>query len=409
MAEAQPNPSPAAVSQSVSRRPPATATGWLGWLRTNLFNTWYNSLLTFAALWFIDKAISAFARWATTQAKWLVITANLKLYMVGGYPDDQLWRIWTVLGLVALLAGIAWALWGRFRLHVAAGVMIAAVLLAAGPIDLSSRIGFLVCGALVPAGYALGRLAPGLKRWSAWLWVAAFPVILLLIRGWKGSTLLPYEPTSVWNGLLLTVLLAVTGIVLSFPLGVLLALGRRSSLPAIRIVSIIYIEVIRGLPLLSILYVGAYILPVFLPAQARPDQFLRAVAAITLFSAAYLAENVRGGLQAIPKGQWEAAKALGLRGWQIVGLIILPQALRAVIPAIVGQFIGLFKDTSLVVIISLLDLMGIGQAIIANPDPNFLNRHFEVYVFAAAVYFVFSFTLSYSSRRLEKALGVGER
>ncbi len=392
-----------------AQRPPVASIGVVGWLRKNLFSTWYNALLTVIALWLTAKMATGFVTWATTSAKWIVITANLKLYMVGQYPDNQLWRIWTIVALVSLLSGISWGVWGRFRVHIAAGVMLVALLLASGPIDPSSRLWWLVCGALVPAGYGLVRLLPGMKRWPVVIWILALPLCFLLIRGWDGSQLLPLQPSRVWNGLLLTVMVAVTGMICSFPLGVLLALGRQSTLPAVRIASIIYIEVIRGVPLLAILYFGAYILPVFLPASYRPDQFLRAVTAITLFSAAYLAENVRGGLQAIPKGQREAAQALGLPGWQILGLIVLPQALRIAIPAIVGQFIGGFKDTSLLTIVTLIELMGIGQAIIANPDPNFLNRHFEVYVFAAAIYFVFSFTLSYGSRRLEKALGVGER
>jgi general L-amino acid transport system permease protein len=338
----------------------------------------------------IYKSVTGFVGWATTTAKWVVVTANLKVFMVGMYPTEQLWRIWIILALVALMSGISWAVWGQFRAHIAIIVMAVAAMLALGPIAMDSRLWFLVCGALVPAGYGLGRAFPVVRRRPILMWLLAVPVILLLIRGWQGSALLPFIGSNVWNGLLLTVMLAVSGIVLSFPLGVLLALGRRSNLPVIRYASILYIELIRGVPLVSLLYVGAYILPVFLPAEFRPDQFVRALTAVTLFSAAYLAENVRGGLQA-------------------TGFIILPQALRAVIPTIVGQFIGLFKDTSLVAIVGLIDIVGIGQSLIANPDPNFLNRHFEVYVFVAAVYFVFSYTLSYASRRLERALGVGQR
>lgn len=383
--------------------------GVLGWLRKNLFNSWLNSLLTIMAAWVIYRGVTGFFTWATQSAKWIVVTANLKLFMVGRYPSEELWRIWTAIALIALVAGASWAVWGRFRARVALMVVGVSVLLALGPVDLDTRIWWVVCGGLVPAGAGLVRILPGFQRLLIPLWVATPLIGFLLVMGLPGSTLLPFQGTSVWNGLLLTIMLSVVGIVLSFPLGVLLALGRRSALPAVRLVSITYIEVIRGVPLVSILFMGAYVIPVFLPADIRPDLVLRAMVAITLFSAAYLAENVRGGLQAVPNGQTEAAKALGLSGLHIIAFIVLPQAIRNVIPAIVGQFIGLMKDTSLVTIISLIDLIGIGQSIISNPDPNFLNRHFEVYVFAAAVYFVFSYSLSSASRRLEKALGVGER
>lgn len=389
------------------QRPTAARVGALEWLKKNLFSTWYNSLLTLVTLWLLYSLVGKTLVWAVTEAKWQVIVVNLRLFMIGAFPDAAIWRIWLSLSLVALLSGLGWATWGAWRLQVAAGVMTVAVLLALGPVSLETRVWFLVLGALVPTGFVLGRSVRGLRRRTVLVWCLAFPVIMLLLRGWKGSTLLPYVGTNLWNGLMLTVLLAVIGIVLSFPLGVLLALGRQSSLPVIRYVSILYIEVIRGVPLISILFMGTYIIPIFLPASIRPDLVLRALVAITIFSSAYLAENVRGGLQAIPNGQKEAAKALGLKGWQVILLIVLPQALRAVIPTLVGQFIGLFKDTSLVVIVSLIDLMGIAKSILAQP--NFIGRHIEVYIFAAAVYFVFSFTLSYGSRRLEKALGVGER
>lgn len=390
-------------------RPPVATLGLLGWLRKNLFNTWANSLITVVAGWIVYRALTGFYTWATVSAKWIVVTANLKLFMVGRYPNEELWRIWTAVALIALLSGASWAVWGRFRARGAALVVGVSVLLALGPVDLDTRIWWVVCGALVPIGVGLVRVLPGVRRALIPLWSAMPLVGILLVMGLPGSTLIPFQGTSVWNGLLLTIMLALVGIVLSFPLGLLLALGRRSSLPAIRLVSIAYIELIRGVPLISILFMGAYVIPVFLPAEIRPDLVLRAMVAITLFSSAYVAENVRGGLQSVPNGQVEAAKALGLSGWQVVFFIVLPQAIRNVIPAIVGQFIGLLKDTSLVTIVSLIDLIGIGQSIISNPDPNFLNRHFEVYIFAAAVYFVFSYSLSSASRKLEKALGVGER
>jgi general L-amino acid transport system permease protein len=207
---------------------------------------------------------------------------------------------------------------------------------------------------------------------------------------------------------MVTLFLAIGGILLSFPLGVLLALGRRSSLPVIKAFSIIFIEGIRGVPLITILFMSSIILALFLPPELRIDRLVRALIGMTIFSAAYTAENVRGGLQAVPVGQIEAAKAVGLNHFQTTLLIVLPQALRAVIPAIVGQFISLFKDTTLVIIVAIVELLNIGKSILQS-DLTYLQLQCEVYIFIAAVFWVLSFFMSYASRRLETALGVGER
>jgi len=219
--------------------------------------------------------------------------------------------------------------------------------------------------------------------------------------------MLPPVGTNLWGGLLLTFVLAVISIVLSFPLGVLLALGRRSSLPVVRIFSILYIELIRGVPLVTVLFMAQIMLPLFLPEGVRVDKVIRAIAGFTFFTAAYIAESVRGGLAAVHPGQYEAAKALGLSGIQTMVFIVLPQALRTVIPPIVGQFISLFKDTSLVAIVGLLDLLNIAKSVVAQPEFMGLKR--EVYFFVAIIYFVFSYAMSHASRKLETALGVGER
>jgi general L-amino acid transport system permease protein len=201
--------------------------------------------------------------------------------------------------------------------------------------------------------------------------------------------------------------LTIVGIVFSFPLGVLLALGRRSELPIIRWFSVGYIELVRGVPLVTILFMAQLMLPLFLPAGVTVDRVLRAMVGITLFSAAYLAENVRGGLQAIPKGQFEAAQALGLNGAQTMIFVILPQALRLIIPILVSQFIGLFKDTTLVSIVGLFDLLGIADTVLAQPE--FLGLQREVYVFISLLYWILSYAMSYVSQRLEVSLGLGER
>jgi len=193
----------------------------------------------------------------------------------------------------------------------------------------------------------------------------------------------------------------------SFPIGVSLALGRQSKLPIISWVSIGFIETVRGVPLITILFMMDLMLPLFLPSEIRIESIIRALVGITFFSAAYMAENVRGGLQSIPAGQHEASHALGLSGFQTMAFIIMPQALRAVIPILVSQFIGLLKDTTLVMILSLFDILGIGKAVLGNPD--YIGTSREVYLFIAAVFWILSYGMSYASQRLETALGLGER
>jgi general L-amino acid transport system permease protein len=237
---------------------------------------------------------------------------------------------------------------------------------------------------------------------ALWL-LSVTPIIMFaLIYGVGGP--LAFTDTRLWGGLMLTIMLTVVGIIVSFPIGVLLALGRRSHLPVISAACTIYIEFVRGVPLITVLFMAQLLVPLVNPTLAEFPNVFRALIGIILFSAAYLAENVRGGLQAIPPGQEEAAKALGMPGWQVTLFITLPQALRAVIPALVGQFISLFKDTSLVAIVGLIDLTGIAEAVVAQTE--FLGLRREAYLFAALLYFVFSYAMGYISRRLE-ATGVG--
>jgi len=246
------------------------------------------------------------------------------------------------------------------------------------------------------------------SRWVIVGALAAFALVLALLRGVPGVPWLPEVSTSAWGGLLLTFLLALVGIVASFPLGVLLALGRRSNLPVLKGLCVLFIELVRGVPLVSLLFMAQVIVPLFLPEGLRVDRVMRALFAITLFSAAYMAENVRGGLQSVPQGQVEAARSLGLGGPHTMLFIVLPQALRAVIPAIVGQFISLFKDTSLVVTVGLLDVLGIGKSIVLG-NVEWVGSQREVYIFIALLFWVFTYSMSYASRKLETALGVGER
>jgi His/Glu/Gln/Arg/opine family amino acid ABC transporter permease subunit len=235
------------------------------------------------------------------------------------------------------------------------------------------------------------------QRIASWL-LMALPVLMFVLAYGVGGPL-PLTDTRRWGGLLLTIMLTMVSIIASFPLGVLLALGRRSSLPVVSAASTLYIEFVRGVPLITVLFMAQLLVPLVNPQLAEVDNVFRAMVGITLFSAAYLAENVRGGLQAVPHGQEEAAKAVGLAGWQITLFVTLPQALRLVIPALVGQFISLFKDTSLVAIVGLVDLTGISQATVAQTE--FLGLRREVYLFIALIYFVFSYVMAALSRRLE--------
>ncbi|WP_250121975.1 amino acid ABC transporter permease [Chroococcidiopsis sp. CCMEE 29] len=388
--------------------PTSRAPSPLEWVRENLFSTWYNGILTIVCLVAIVPALISFISWVIGAAEWAAIAENLRLFFVGRFPRDLYWRLWTSLGILAGLTGISWGFARRNArrlsrsILIVLGVAIAAVVL---PLGLPSRwLLAITLGAAV--GYAVGRqLPPTISSWLPGTWGLAFVVILWLIKGGLGL-----EPTitNVWTGLLLTVLMATISIVLSFPLGVMLALGRQSKLPVVRALSILYIEVIRGLPLIGILFLAQVMLPLFLPPWFRDlDRVLRAIAGLVLFSAAYLAENVRGGLQAVPRGQAEAASALGLSTPLVVMLIVLPQALRAVIPAIVGQFIGLFKDTSLLSLFGLLELTGIARSVLAQPQ--FLGRYAEVYLFIGLIYWVFCYGMSLASRRLEQKLNVDQR
>jgi len=374
------------------------------WLRKNLFSTWYNSLLTVACLLFLFWVARGIITWVTTQAQWSVIEVNLRLFLVGRFPQTLYWRVWTVLAIAAIVSAITGGVFFHKQQLTKRGIIIyifiVGVLLFILPVDLISRLQLLLIGVLIFAGFGVGRnFAEVLTPWLSLLWLLSFPVIFWLIGGGFG---LQSVPTNLWNGLLLTLLMAAVSIVLSFPIGLLLALGRTSDLPVVRWFSILYIEIVRGVPLVGILFLAQVMLPLFLPTDVRLDRVLRGIAGLVLFSAAYMAENVRGGLQSIPRGQIEAAKALGLNTILVVLLIILPQALRAVIPAIVGQFISLFKDTSLLSLVGLLELTGMARSILAQPE--FLDRYAEVYLFIGLIYWVFCYSMSLASRRLEKQL-----
>jgi general L-amino acid transport system permease protein len=382
----------------------------IGWMRANLWNTWYNALITLVLSGLMALACGPFLRWLCQTANWHAVAVNLRLFTVGLYPAEYLWRPAGLLIMLAFLFGGSAAHGPKITRGVCIVLLLVCVtltLLATGGTRFLTALAMLV----LVAGFAFGRtVLPGKTLWNI-SWLLSLPVALLLLSGWQGGAL-PHVSTTQWGGLMLTLLLAGVGLVASFPLGLLLALGRQSSLPVIRLVSIAYIEMIRGVPLVSILMMFALLLPLFLPATIpRPDMLLRVMVGLTLFTAAYVAENVRGGLQAIPTGQYEAATALGLNWVQSMRYIILPQALRAVIPALVGQCIALFKDTSLATIVGLLELLGIAKNVIEQPQWKTIPGGvvFEVFGFTALVYFVCNYSMSLASRRLEQTLGVGRR
>jgi general L-amino acid transport system permease protein len=340
---------------SLSEAPPIVEVGVFGWIRTNLFGSATSTVLTFVSVALAYLALRTLITFVFFEADWRVVSQNLVLYAIGQYPREEAWRTATSLGLVVILAGASFLMWGRYQIA---------------------------------------------RRVLIVLWILSPATIVILLTGFKGSTVLPFVRTQLWSGLLLTIMLTVVGITASFPLGVLLALGRRGDMPVIKTLSTLYIEVVRGVPLITVLFMAQVMLPLFTGA-ANLDVVIRAMAGITIFSAAYVAENVRGGLQAIPKGQIEAAQALGLNPVLVTALIVMPQAIRIVIPALVGQFISLFKDTTLVSIITLLDLLGISKAAIAQ-NPEFLSHKVEVYIFLALIYFVFSYLMSTAARRIEE-------
>ena len=397
------------TSTSEVLAPPTERYTVLGWLRRNLFGSFGDSILTIIAIWLTYAMLQPALAWGFGEASWQVIADNLKLFMVGRYPAEELWRVWAVLYLLAAVIGFTWSVWVKGKEKAGYVLIGIPIFLALLPFSSAIRLMILALDLAGFLGIMLGRREnESFKKWSIISLLLYFPVGIVFIGGLTGEAgFLPTVKPDLWGGLMLTILLAVVGIIFSFPIGVSLALGRQSDLPIISWFSVGFIELVRGVPLITILFMMDLMLPLFLPSQIRVEGVIRAFVAITLFSAAYMAENVRGGLQAIPRGQYEAAHALGLSGFTTMAFIILPQALKAVIPILVSQFIGLLKDTTLVMILSLFDVLGIGKSILGNPD--YVGTSKEVYVFVAALFWVLSYGLSYASQRLETSLGVGER
>lgn len=350
---------------------------------------------------------------------WLLSLPFTYLYLLRAplYDMDLVWSQDVPIAAVFAVAGAAilWVLSSPGRRELAGAVAAVLVVLALWswfwPVNLmvpwiKARILLALLAAFAVGAPTFGGNEQS-RRTVILGWVGVVAVTAFFLATGQAETGLSLQSDFI-GGLTLTFLLAFGGILLSFPLGVLLALGRTSSLPIFRLLSTTYIEVVRGVPLITMLFFGAFFLPLFVPAELRISNVVKAVIAISLFSAAYLAENVRGGLQSIPKGQYEAARALGMSTAMMTVFITLPQALRAVIPALVGQVISLFKDTSLVAIIGLADLLLVASKTIPN-QPSFIGSQRENLLFAAAVYWVFTYSFSKASMRLERKLGVGER
>lgn len=345
-----------------------TARPFLKRMATGLFATPLNAILTVLVAWLLLMTVPAAIEWlfidadfnaATAQecraaagACWAFIAQKHRLILFGIYPYDEQWR--PLVASVILVAVVVISCMRRFW-----------------------------------------------HPWLAGIWVVALAAVGILM--WGGVLGLAYVENRLWGGLPLTLILATFGIAGAFPLGVLLALGRRSDLPAVKAVCVVYIELIRGVPLISLLFMSSVMLPLFLPEGVSIDKLLRAQIAIIAFAAAYIAETVRGGLQAIQKGQYEGAASLGLGYWRMMGSVILPQALTVVIGPLVGIFISLFKDTSLVMIIGIFDLTQAAK--VAISDAQWQGFSTEAYLFIGCIYFVFCYAISRYSRTLERVRG----
>ena len=388
-------------------------------LRKELFATPLDGVVTVLLITGLAAAGSRLLHWALTQADWAVIQANSTLFAVGRYPIEQQWRLWLLGALLAAAAGLSWgvlrglalpdrpttALWPRHdRLAASLLVRLAAWAPAALGLTLTIQSRWWgLTGLLLLVRWLAGRYGSRLGKTAPlvlpMVWPLLYLVGMVLIGGGLG---LVAVGANEWGGLLLTLVQASFAILLSAPLGVLLALGRRSSLPLLRWGSVVYIEFIRGAPLITLLFLGQNILGFLLPGGMAPDRIWRAAWILTFFSAAYLAEAVRSGLAAVPRGQLEAARSLGLSLPQALAKVVLPQALRIALPATVGQFISLLQDTTLLSLIGLLDLLGTARSVMANP--LFLGKSAEVYLTLAVLFWCCCAALGLGSRALERRL-----
>ncbi len=411
--------------------PPAAVGGWLGALRKHLFSGWISGplALLFLALlaWIVPDLIRYFlidAVWTAndgaacrvqgTGACWAFVERKLDYFRYGSYPEAEHWRVDLTLVIGAVLAArLLWPGGRKSAIGLVAftlGVPLFFFIMLPGVQAVvrapMAELPILFAGIGLALALEFSRLR---NVWVALLFFVVYPVLaVMLLKGssWLG---LSFIDTNLWGGLFLSLLVATVGIVFSLPAGVLLALGRRSQLPAVRFASILFIEFVRGVPFITVLFMANTMLPLFVPDNWTPDRLMRPMIGFSLFAAAYMAEEIRGGLQAIPKGQTEGAQALGLSYWQMMRLIILPQALTLVIPGIVNIFISLFKDTTLVAIVGIFDFLRTIDAARVDPVWSGPTISGTVYTFAAAFYFIFCFGMSRYSMMMEERLAAGRR
>jgi len=391
------------------------------WIRRNLFRSITDSILTVVSASIMGFVIFQVFQFVFVTGRWEIIQVNLKILLVGRFPEELMYLVgFSILAIcfsiaslssgvnrtietTPRLAGRLWELFQRFGLIIATSVFL---IVLAGDLDAILFGGYVLLSILGGRLFGIVRRTTSLKKLPGWLWVTinvTVPLVLIFLT--MGQAALEE-----WGGFLINFYLAVVSIALSFPLGVLLALGRRSTLPLLRWLCTAYIELLRGAPLFVLLLLAGVALEFFIPSSIAPDAIFRAITVFTLFTAAYLAEVIRGGLQSIPKGQAEAGKALGLSTFKITFLITLPQALRNVIPAQIGQFISLFKDTTLAgVALSVLDLLTVGTSITKQDDFLGQGLIYESLAFVALLFWVGSYVMSRESQRIEKKLGVGIR
>lgn len=434
---------------------PLSVAGPIAWIRANLFSGPLNTILTLLCIYlvidtvpdlirfyFIDAVWSGANRDACLADKagrpvgacWAYVADRFQYFIYGSYPVSQRWRVNIVFAMFAL--GIVWLLWNRvpkkklgfFYFFVV--LPISAYVLLLGGAGAERFLGICLTLALALAAlyivlsfvpqlvrFWLGEAAlavveqqPAWKRFFGPKQIVAFALVTFLLLSLLASSVgLPRVDTGLWGGMTVTFLIAAVGIVFSLPLGVMLALGRRSKLPIIQMISVIFIEFVRGVPLITVLFMANTMLPLFVPQEYSPDRLLRPLVGVALFAAAYMAEVIRGGLQAMPKGQYEGAMSLGLGYWSMMRLIILPQALRIVIPGIVNTFIGLFKDTTLVTIVGIFDFLRTIEATLVDPTWATPTTRATGYAFAAIFYFLCCWGMSRYSIAVEKRLAAGQK
>ena len=394
------------------------------WARTNLFADRRDTVITLVTAGVLAVIVFRLVRFLFFTGRWEIVRVNLALFLYGRYPREDLWRVVLAVVTVGFVGGVLAGIIARRRDTAArrAGeppdersvrTRVRDVAVRVWPLLLLVVVLLSLTTTITPTLVAIGVLVAAVAgRLLGAVWPRRLDIVFFVVPVVLPFVLLPFLTGPLgwdsWGGIMLTLLIASVSMIACFPLGLLLALGRRSTLPAIRAISIGFIEFFRGVPLVVLVLMSDQALGFFFPQSMLPGKVVRAIVVFTIFTAAYVAEIVRGGLQSVPRGQGEAAQALGMAPWRVMGWIVLPQALRNVIPALVGQFISLFKDTTLVFVIGLLDPLTVSDAVTKQSDFE-LSNFAEALIFAALLFWVGSYTMARESHRLERRLGVGTR